>query len=254
MGTGMGSTLPLDRVERERRFHDDRFSADDGEARDRFYEEVGGARAALRRATDRFRPGDRVLELGVGVSSTGWDLARRGVDVIAVDISPVAVERGRAQAAAEGLTSIEFRVMNAEDLELDTASVDGVVGSGILHHLDLDRAYREVRRVLRTDGHAVFYEPLGHNPLINAYRDRTPDMRTADEHPLRREDLRAAERHFGSVGASMHHCTVIGCALLPAGLARPVRPLLRAVDRLLLALPGVRWWGWITVMELGRPR
>lgn len=243
----------VDRIERERRFHDERFTVDAEEARDRFYDFVDGARRSLARATERFEPGDRVLELGVGDSLTGWELAARGVEVVAVDISSVAVDRARERARTEGLTTIEFVVMNAEVLDFDDDSFDGVVGSGILHHLDLDTALSEVARVLRVDGRAVFYEPLGHNPLINAYRNRTPGMRTDDEHPLVRADFVQARQLFGTVEASMHHCLVIGCALLPGPVARTVRPLLDRVDRHLLRLPGLRWMAWISVLELTEP-
>lgn len=244
----------LDRVGREQAFHDERFASDDAEERDRFYEYVDGARRRLADATTAFRRGHRVLELGIGLSSTGWQLAQRGVTVVAIDISPVAVERARIAADAEGLASIEFAVMNVEALDFDDASFDGVVGSGILHHLDLEVSLAEVRRVLRADGRAVFYEPLGHNPLINRYHDRTPGMRTDDEHPLVRADFRVAETHFGSVDATMHHLAVIGCALVPKRVARIVRPLLDGLDRVLLRIPGVRWFAWITVIELNGPR
>lgn len=250
----MSTPEVLDRVRREQAFHDERFASDDAEERDRFYEYVDGARRRLAEATSVFGPGDRVLELGIGLSSTGWQLAQRGVRVVAIDVSPVAVERARAAAAVEGLDSIEFAVMNAEALEFDDGSFDGVVGSGILHHLDLDAALAEVRRVLRPGGGAVFYEPLGHNPLINRYRDRTPGMRTDDEHPLVRSDFRLAARHFGAVDATMHHLSVIGCAFLPTRLASKVRPLLDRLDGLLLRLPGVRWLAWISVLELNEPR
>jgi SAM-dependent methyltransferase len=244
----------LGRVAREQAFHDERFGSTEGEERDRFYEYVGGARQRLATATNQFRRGQRVLEIGIGVASTGWTLASRGVHVVAIDISPVAVARGQEAAAAAGLDTIEFRVMNAEELTFADDEFDGVVGSGILHHLDLEAAFGEVQRVLKPTGAAVFYEPLGHNPLINWYRNRTPGMRTDDEHPLVRSDFAMAERRFGSVHASMHHCSVIGCALLPAGLARRIRPLLDGLDRLLMRLPGTKWLGWITVMELASPK
>ena len=249
----MADPAVLDRVAREQEFHDERFAHDEGEARDRFYDFVDGARRALLDATAAFAPGDRVLELGAGLSSTGWVLAERGVEVVAIDISPVAVERARAHAAETGV-SIEFAVMNAEDLQFADASFDGVVGSGILHHLDVAASLEEIRRVLRPTGRAVFYEPLGHNPLINVYRRRTPAMRTVDEHPLRRSDFALARTRFRTVEASMHHAAVIACALMPGRLARLVRPILDGVDAVLTRCPGLRWWSWITVMELSGPR
>ena len=244
----------VDRIERERTFHDDRFGGDDTTDRDRFYDHVDSAVDALHQATDRFGPGDRILELGCGANSLGWELSARGCDVTAIDISPVAVERFEQSARAEGLDSIRFLAMNAEELEFADGSFDGIVGTGILHHLDLHRAYAEVARVMAPTGTGVFYEPLGHNPLINAYRNRTPDMRTLDEHPLLRRDLRLAGEHFGGVDTSMHECAALGAALLPERVGRRVRPLLAGVDHVFLRLPGLRWLAWITVIELRDPQ
>lgn len=248
------SSALLDRAAREQAFHDERFSSTDAEERDRFYAYVDGARQRLADATAGFAAGERVLELGAGLASTGWDLARRGVEVVAIDISPVAVERAEAAAADEGLDTIEFRVMNAEQLEFAAADFDGVIGSGILHHLDVERAFAEITRVLRRSGRVVFYEPLGHNPAINWYRNRTPGMRSEDEHPLVRRDFALARRRFESVDASMHHCTVIACALLPGPVARRLRPVFDRVDAVISRMPWLKWQSWITVMELRGPR
>ena len=97
----------------------------------------------------------------------------------------MAIEQAIEHARAEGLEDrLTFRVMDAEQLEFADDSFNLVCGSGVLHHLDLNRAYAEVARVLEPTGIGVFEEPLGHNPAINAYRRRTPEMRTVDEHPL----------------------------------------------------------------------
>lgn len=249
----MDDVTAVERVAREQAFHDERFAVDDDGKRERFYEYVDGARTRLAEATNGFGAGDRVLELGVGLASTGWDLARRGAHVVAIDISPVAIERAQATAKAEGLDTIEFRVMNAEQLDFGARSFDGVIGSGILHHLDLDRVFAEIRRVLKPSGQAVFYEPLGHNPLINWHRKHSPEQRTVDEHPIVRADFSTARRHFATVEASMHHCTVLGCALMPGRLALMARPVLDRVDSLITRIPGLRWQSWITVIELSGP-
>jgi ubiquinone/menaquinone biosynthesis C-methylase UbiE len=81
-----------------------------------------------------------------------------------------------------GVVNAQFDVMNAEELEFEDAAFDVIFGSGIIHHLDVPRAYSELARVLAPGGSAVFVEPLGHNPLIRVFRNRTPELRTPDEH------------------------------------------------------------------------
>jgi SAM-dependent methyltransferase len=145
--------------------------------------------------------------------------------------------------------------MDAEALELPAGDFDLVCGTSILHHLDVDRAYREVARVLRPSGRAVFLEPLGHNPLFNAYRRLTPRVRTQDEHPLRLADLDAARACFG--GLALEHFSLLS----PAAAALHGRPsfervagVLRRVDRRAFAtVPALRRWSWTVVMVLSRP-
>src|SRR5438270_352918 len=92
-----------------------------------------------------------------------------GVEILMfglIAMAPVAMEIARQQAEREGL-AIDFAVMDAEHTTFPDASFDLIVGSGILHHLDLDRTYTEIARLLAPGGRAVFVEPLGHNALIN---------------------------------------------------------------------------------------
>jgi SAM-dependent methyltransferase len=49
--------------------------------------------------------------------------------------------------------------------------------TAVLHHLDLEVALGEVRRVLKKGGLAVFSEPLAHNPLVRLFRAVTPFAR-----------------------------------------------------------------------------
>jgi len=145
--------------------------------------------------------------------------------------------------------------MNAETLDFEPGAFDGVVGTAVLHHLDVARAYAEMARVLTPQGRAVFIEPLGHNPLINSYRRRTPEARTEYEHPLRCEDFALGGRFFAEVEVRTHHLLAIlsspiagrpGGRLLHSALSRVDRALLRRVPRL-------RWHAWIAVAELRNP-
>lgn len=245
-----------ERVAHERAFHDERYRDENREAQDKYYAGLQESDARFHALIERFEPGQRVLELGCGIESVAFALARRGVEVVGIDISSVAVEKASAAARAEGLSAASFHVMNAEVLEFDDDEFDGVIGTAVLHHLDVAQAYAEMARVLRPAGRVVFIEPLGHNPVINAYRRRTPEARTDFEHPLRCEDFGLAQRYFVDVDVETFHLLAIVTSPIAARWwGRPIHALLTKVDRALLRLSDrMRWQAWIAVAELRSPR
>ncbi|MGH9270266.1 MAG: class I SAM-dependent methyltransferase [Ilumatobacteraceae bacterium] len=242
------------RLARERAFHDERFADDARASVSRAYAVAAPATADYRRvARLAAGPGTHVLEYGCGVDGLAASLVGGGAQVTAIDISAVAIERSAASAAERGV-EVTFAVMDAEALELADGSLDLVVGSGILHHLDLDRAVSEVARVLKPGGRAVFYEPLAHNPLLNLFRRLTPAMRTEDEHPLRMADVERIASQFRSAEVRTH--VVLSLVLAPVAhtsWARRPLALLHRVDRALLRrIPALRRQAWIVVLELVR--
>lgn len=246
------------RYERERQFHDERYGRDASRQRaEKFYESGDASSAQYKARLADIAPGKRVLEYGCGTGSAAFDLAGRGVDVVGIDISPVAIETARATAAARGVDDhASFQVMNAEALDLADRTFDVVCGSGVLHHLDLAVSLPEVARVLRDDGTALFIEPLGHNPLINAYRRRTPEMRTADEHPLRVDDLELAGRWFDVVDVAYFNLLTLASVPLRRLRFQPAlhRRLHRIDQALFRRLPGLRRHAWVAVLCLEGPR
>jgi ubiquinone/menaquinone biosynthesis C-methylase UbiE len=125
-------------------------------------------------------------------------LARRGGRVVGFDLSSGYLEEARARGAANGVR-VEFLRANGERLPLADGSFDRIWGNAILHHLDLDVAGQELRRVLRPGGVAVFCEPWGENPLLTWARRSVPypgKERTPDEQPLRRRHVRTLRRSF----------------------------------------------------------
>jgi SAM-dependent methyltransferase len=157
------------------------------------------------------------------------------------------------EAASRGLSErTHFAVMNAEALDFPDASFDRVCGSGILHHLDLNKAYAEIARVLRPNGYGIFLEPLGHNPLINWYRRRTPQMRTEDEHPLLKSDLALARDYFSDIRSRFFHFAALGAVPLRRSfLFKPAIAIGEGIDRLLLSsVSPLRNQAWMVVIEL----
>lgn len=241
------------RVEREREFHDARFAKGDGRRRSSgFYDLAQSSQERFSSWIQEIPTGSRVLELGCGPDSVAWDLWERGVEVTGIDISATAIERAREQAEERGIDPEFFHVDNAEAPNLTSDQFDVVIGSAILHHIDLGRALANIGRVLHPGGTGLFHEPLGRNPAINAYRRLTPSERSADEHPLTRQDLELIERHFGVAEFEFFHLLSLAAfPLLKTRALVPVRDRLERADRLLLdRVPGLSTFAWVVLIRV----
>src|SRR5713226_4394073 len=80
-------------------------------------------------------PTDQVVDLGCGTGQLSLPLARRGAQVLAVDVSPAMIGRMRSAAEQLGVTSLDGVAMPIEQLVLPPESVDLVMSSYALHHL-----------------------------------------------------------------------------------------------------------------------
>lgn len=240
------------RLAREAAFHDTRFAENTRAATDKFYAITEASFAYFRKRVLDDIAGKSLLEYGCGTGSSAFDAAAAGGHATGIDISPVAIEMGAREAAKRGVSDrATFAVMNAEALEFGDASFDRICGSGILHHLDIVKAYSEIARVLRPGGYAIFLEPLGHNPLINWYRRRTPEMRTEDEHPLLKGDLALARQYFSNVRCRYFHLFALAAVPLHrSALFKPAAAVGEWVDKLLLApFSPLRHQAWMVVVE-----
>jgi SAM-dependent methyltransferase len=99
------------------------------------------------------RPGETVLELGAGTGETGFEAAgivgEKG-RLISTDFSPEMIEVARRRGMELGLSNVDYRVIDAERIELDADSVDGVLCQSTYMLVgDPAAALAETRRVLR---------------------------------------------------------------------------------------------------------
>src|ERR1700747_211147 len=108
-------------------------------------------------------PGMSVLELGCGTGYFTRELARSGAEIVAIDVSPELLEIARANCSAP---NVRYEIQNAYALSYPDAVFDSVVGSSVLHHLEIEEALREIYRVLKPGGTIYFTEPNMLNPQI----------------------------------------------------------------------------------------
>ena len=171
-----------------------------------------------------------------------------------IDISPEGIKKARIHAKTLNLPA-SFYVMNAEQTEFENDSFDIIVGTGILHHLDLHKAHAELQRLLRPDGHMVFIEPMGHNPFINLYRARTPQMRTEDEHPLLMSDIQLLREFFEQVEPEFFSLFTLGAVpFYGTPLFDATYSFTRFIDRVLLSIPGIQQQAWTVVIHTSHPK
>ena len=118
------------------------------------------------------QPGDTVLELAAGLADTGLMAARlvgEAGHVILTDFTPEMVAAARRRAEELGVHNAEFRVLDAERMDLATDSVDGVLCRwAYMLMIDPSAAFAETRRVLRPGGRLAF--------SVWAARERNPAL------------------------------------------------------------------------------
>ena len=118
------------------------------------------------------KPGDTVLELAAGLADTGLMAARlvgESGRVIVTDFTPEMVAAARRRAEELGVQNAEFRVLDAERMDLETDIVDGVLCRwAYMLMIDPTAAFAETRRVLRPGGRLAF--------SVWAARERNPAL------------------------------------------------------------------------------
>jgi SAM-dependent methyltransferase len=242
------------RLADEKQFHDEIFASQARKKVDKFYlinESIGKQMdVALFKAPH----GKTVLEYGCGMGDKLIALDKRGARTFGIDISGYAIEQLTNQAKQVG-SSTSYAVMNAEELEFEDNFFDIIFGSGILHHLDLNKSFKTISKKLSPTGKAIFVEPLGHNPIINRFRNKTPDIRTEDEHPLLMKDFALAEKFFGKVSIKYFYLATLSLPILLGGrIPKWLISLFDLGDSIIFStLPFMRKYAWQVLIQFEQP-
>jgi ubiquinone/menaquinone biosynthesis C-methylase UbiE len=107
---------------------------------------------------------ERSLTLGCGAGDLERGLTKYGFTKFhdACDIAPEAIQRARDQAAAEGMTHLEYFVSDINKIDLPENYYDIVFGVMSIHHLsNLEHVYAQVKKTLKPGGFFLLNEFVG---------------------------------------------------------------------------------------------
>lgn len=245
-----------DRRATEERWHDDRVQKEQKAPTDFYALGALNSADAWARTLLGDLAGKTVVDFGCGRGHHALYLANAGAKVYAFDVSMASVEVARKSVRGFGLQGqVLIGKMAAERLSYMDNFADLVFGHSILHHTDLALTRREVQRILKPGGRAVFLEPLAHNPLLRAFRRLTPSRRTPTEKPLRFEDVLFFAQPFSIFQHREFYLLALAAfALVPLRNRRLFQAALdtlgRADDALLARWPGLGKYAWVVVLEL----
>lgn len=145
-------------------------------------------------------PGDNALRFSfIGYQVTGFDISETNINYC----QKIFRKYGHSDRG-------NFVVSAAENLPFTDGSFNVVVGIDILHHVDILPSIKEVHRVLKEDGIAIFREPVevpAFDKIRNSWPIRTifpnkislESHITEDERKLNHHDLEAIQKVFPDI-------------------------------------------------------
>lgn len=196
------------------------------------------------------------LDYACGNGGTAIRAAQLGAGLsIGLDISDVSIQNATDDAKTAGVGDrCLFLQGDCENTGLPSNSIDVIVCSGMLHHLDLSHSFPELRRILKPGGKLLAVEALNYNPIIKLYREMTPSMRTEWEknHILSLKDLDFAKRFFRVGEVRYWHLLSIFSVVARKNetLMNGLLSVANKLDSVLLRLPLMRLMAWQFTFEL----
>jgi 2-polyprenyl-3-methyl-5-hydroxy-6-metoxy-1,4-benzoquinol methylase len=197
--------------------------------------------------------GKQVLDYGCGNGGFSYLLASRGALVEGIDLSESLVEMAK-ENTPNGIPRPRFSARDAHATGFADASFDYVFGNGVLHHLELEKAYREVARVLKPGGHAFFMEPMEQHPMLVLLRKATPLARSVDEKPMTLEEFQMAERFFHNVKHTEHFLFAVVAAPVHLASDKIAYWMIKGLDEMdrgmFKLFPRLRRYAWLSMLEM----
>jgi ubiquinone/menaquinone biosynthesis C-methylase UbiE len=244
--------MELDRVKREKKWHNETFETDVRVNVGKFYsiscllnnEFDAIINEHLKKETTVF------LDYGCGDGRYLINISSKIKKGIGIDISEAVINRAKTITKEKNIDNLEFMVMDAMNTSFGSGYFDIIHGQSVLHHLDLKKSLIEIKRIL--NGKAFFIEPLDTNLAIKLYRKMTPNARTIDEQPLRRRDIKLIKSLFPSSEIKYYFCfSLLAVPFRNKKIFNKLLRVLNCIDRIILNKKSpLRWMAWICSIML----
>ena len=235
---------------REKEFHNELYILNKKKFENKFYKTVYNLYEDffdVLKTKVRFKD---VLDYGCGTGNSAEKVSNfKPKKLVAIDISEEAIKKAKSEKKSEE-NKIDYRVENCENSNLSSDAFDIIYGSGILHHLNLNKSLKELNRMLKKGGIMLFAEPMATNPIINIYRKFTPKARSADEHPLLFQDIKLIESMFTNVETKYYgFLTLIFFPFYKSPENSKLFRFISGIDRMILKTKYLRFLAWSVLVK-----
>ena len=197
--------------------------------------------------------GKTVLDYGCGAGENSVLIASHGGRSVGVDISPELLSLAEKRLELHDCDSYEFKEGSAHELPLEDESVDVVFGMAILHHLDLSLSSKEVFRVLKKGGRAIFLEPVRNSRLVWFIRNlipyKSPDV-SPFERPLTEAELADFAAPFASYKSRAFSLPFVNLIETLGLSEKLLHTAIKTDGKILKAMPFLSHFAAVRVFEL----
>ena len=230
---------------REKDFHNKLQSKNKGRFENIFYKAIYNSSEDFFTYLEHNAKNSEILDYGCGIGSFIEKVIKYNPKkIIGIDISEVSINKAKKKAE-ELKINVDYRVDNCEKTSFENNSFNIVYGTGILHHLQIEKCLDEIYRILKSNGNLIFIEPLGTNPIINLYRKLTPSSRSKDEHPLAGKDFKYINKKFIDTKIKYYgFLTLIFFPFYRSSNRSKLFRLLAALDQYLFKLKFFQLFAW----------
>jgi ubiquinone/menaquinone biosynthesis C-methylase UbiE len=198
--------------------------------------------------------GKTVFDFGCGNGENTILLVKRQAQVVSMDISAESVKVARKRLEINEVDEpVTFFAGSAHDIPLADESVDVVFGMAILHHLDLKLAAKEVFRVLKKGGRAIFQEPVRNSKFVWFVRNlipyQAPDT-SPFERPLTDTELEDFAREFSAFKSRAFALPYLNLTELFISDEKFLRPIRRFDQKVLQIVRPLNHFATIRIIEM----